>query len=151
MLLAVEGGGFFSSSASGYSHGLALLLLGRKEEEKPVKVSPWNQYGLVDGKLSMYHLASTKIKLPRMCSLRLLRSTASELEGVYPAKLSSSNSLDSLEEPSRSTEKKVTANGSITGDERKGCLKSNSKGIWSILYWRVKVKNHVSHWKRCKP
>jgi hypothetical protein len=47
MLLAVEGGGFFSSSASGYSHGLSLLLLGKKGEEKAVKVSPWNQYRLV--------------------------------------------------------------------------------------------------------
>lgn len=49
MLLAVEGGGFFSSSASGYSKGLTLLLLGqRNEDDKPMRVSPWNQYQLVD-------------------------------------------------------------------------------------------------------
>ncbi|KAJ9567619.1 hypothetical protein OSB04_003585 [Centaurea solstitialis] len=48
MLLAVEGGRFFSSSASGYSNGLNLLLLGHKKEEKPMRVSPWNQYHLVD-------------------------------------------------------------------------------------------------------
>ncbi|KAF8696763.1 hypothetical protein HU200_036396 [Digitaria exilis] len=61
MLLAVEGGGFFSSSASGYSHGLALLLLGRKAEEKPVKVLPWNHYRLVDREAEqVYHLASGK-------------------------------------------------------------------------------------------
>lgn len=48
MLLAVEGGGFFSSSASGYSKGLTLLLLGQKDEDKPVRVSPWNQYHLVN-------------------------------------------------------------------------------------------------------
>ncbi|KAK0577244.1 hypothetical protein LWI29_030127 [Acer saccharum] len=49
MLLAVEGGGFFSSSASGYSKGLTLLLLGqRNEDNKPMRVSPWNQYQLVD-------------------------------------------------------------------------------------------------------
>ncbi|WOL00347.1 hypothetical protein Cni_G09060 [Canna indica] len=47
MLLAVEGGGFFSSSASGYSNGLAVLLLGRRNEEKPIKVSSRNQYRLV--------------------------------------------------------------------------------------------------------
>ncbi|CAM8979057.1 unnamed protein product [Rhodiola kirilowii] len=48
MLLAVEGGGFFSSSATGYSKGLSLLLLGQKDEEKdkPVKVLRWNQYQL---------------------------------------------------------------------------------------------------------
>ncbi|KAK1435503.1 hypothetical protein QVD17_01268 [Tagetes erecta] len=48
MLLAVEGGRFFSSSASGYSNGLNLLLLGQKKEEKPMRVTPWNQYHLVD-------------------------------------------------------------------------------------------------------
>lgn len=49
MLLAVEGGGFFSSSASGYSKGLTLLFLGQKnEDDKPMRVSPWNQYQLVD-------------------------------------------------------------------------------------------------------
>ncbi|KAK1306050.1 hypothetical protein QJS10_CPA10g00545 [Acorus calamus] len=48
MLLAVEGGGFFSSSASGYSKGLALLLLGRGTEERPMRVSPCYQYQLVE-------------------------------------------------------------------------------------------------------
>ncbi|EFH70058.1 hypothetical protein ARALYDRAFT_313917 [Arabidopsis lyrata subsp. lyrata] len=49
MLFAAEGGGFFSSSASGYSNGLALLLLGQKNEQKPIKVSSsqWNHYHLV--------------------------------------------------------------------------------------------------------
>ncbi|KAF5955277.1 hypothetical protein HYC85_008133 [Camellia sinensis] len=36
-----KGEGFFSSSASGYSKGLTLLLLGQKKEEKPMRVSPW--------------------------------------------------------------------------------------------------------------
>ncbi|XP_076886169.1 uncharacterized protein LOC143535912 [Bidens hawaiensis] len=48
MLLAVEGGRLFSSSASGYSNGLNLLLLGHKKEEKPMRVTPWTQYHLVD-------------------------------------------------------------------------------------------------------
>ncbi|KAJ6803142.1 uncharacterized protein M6B38_109200 [Iris pallida] len=48
MLFAVEGGGFFSSSATGYSKGLALLLLGQKPEERPTRVTPWNHYRLVD-------------------------------------------------------------------------------------------------------
>ncbi|KAK1406784.1 hypothetical protein QVD17_38392 [Tagetes erecta] len=50
MLLAVEGGRFFSSSASGYSNGLNLLLLGHKKEEKPMRVTPWSQYHSVDPK-----------------------------------------------------------------------------------------------------
>ncbi|XP_044512129.1 uncharacterized protein LOC123230082 [Mangifera indica] len=73
MLLAVEGGGFFSSSASGYSKGLTLLLLGQKNEdnkEKPMRVSPWNQYQLVDQEPdSDLQLASTaENKLSRGCA-----------------------------------------------------------------------------------
>lgn len=130
MLLAVEGGGFFSSSASGYSHGLALLLLGRKEEEKPVKVSPWNQYRLVDGEAEkVYNLASGKNQAPHKCAPFIcFGRAASELEAASPPKVSSSNTLNSSKESScGSTKKKVTASGFITGDERKGCLKSNSK------------------------
>ena len=129
MLLAVEGGGFFSSSASGYSHGLALLLLGRKEEEKPVKVSPWTQYRLVDGEAEkVYNLASGKNQAPRKCAPFIcFGHAASELEAASPPKVSSSNTLNSSEDSSGSTKKKVTTNGAITGDEIKGCLKSNSK------------------------
>ncbi|CAK9134675.1 unnamed protein product [Ilex paraguariensis] len=69
MLLAVEGGGFFSSSASGYSKGLTLLLLGQKNEEKPMKVSPWNQYQLVDQESDPdLQLASGKDRLVRGCA-----------------------------------------------------------------------------------
>ncbi|XP_062203752.1 uncharacterized protein LOC133905946 [Phragmites australis] len=130
MLLAVEGGGFFSSSASGYSHGLALLLLGRKGEDKPVKGSPWNQYRLVDREVEqVYHLASGKDQAPGKCApFVCFGCTATGLEGASPPKAGSSNALgSSLEEASSSANKKLTTNGSITGNERRGCLKSNSK------------------------
>jgi len=130
MLLAVEGGGFFSSSASGYSHGLALLLLGRKAEEKPVKVSPWNQYRLVDrGSEQVYHLASSKDQAPGKCAPFIcFGCTANGLEVASPPKVVSSNALDSAQEDaSCSANKKLTSSGSITGNERRGCLKSNSK------------------------
>ncbi|XP_078432229.1 uncharacterized protein LOC144703829 [Wolffia australiana] len=39
-------GGFLSSSASGFSDGLALLLPGRTKD-RPIKVSPWKRYLLV--------------------------------------------------------------------------------------------------------
>lgn len=69
MLLAVEGGGFFSSSASGYSKGLALLLLGQKNEDKHMRVLPWNQYQLVDQESDPdLQLASTKNRLARGCA-----------------------------------------------------------------------------------
>ncbi|XP_039062316.1 uncharacterized protein LOC120206790 isoform X2 [Hibiscus syriacus] len=69
MLLTVEGGGFFSSSASGYSKGLALLLLGQKHEDKSMRVSPWNHYQLVDREPDPdLQLASIKNRLPRGCA-----------------------------------------------------------------------------------
>ncbi|MBA0595871.1 hypothetical protein Gorai_012720, partial [Gossypium raimondii] len=70
MLLTVEGGGFFSSSVSGYSKGLALLLLGQKHEDKPMRVSPWNHYQLVDqeSEPDLNQLASIKNRLSRGCT-----------------------------------------------------------------------------------
>ncbi|XP_030443595.1 uncharacterized protein LOC115665917 [Syzygium oleosum] len=69
MLLAVEGGGFFSASASGYSKGLTLLLLGQKNEDKQMRVSPWNHYQLVDQEPDIdIQLASTKNRLSRGCA-----------------------------------------------------------------------------------
>lgn len=127
MLLAVEGGGFFSSSASGYSHGLALLLLGRRTEEQPVRASSWNHYRLVDRDAG--HAGQpppTKDDVPAKCaSFTCFGCTPARLEGASPPKLSSSNTRQQL---SSSTSRKGTANGSsINGSGRKGCLKSNSK------------------------
>ncbi|KAJ1284113.1 hypothetical protein BS78_03G179400 [Paspalum vaginatum] len=130
MLLAVEGGGFFSSSASGYSHGLALLLLGRKAEEKPVKVSPWNQYRLVDREAEpVYHLPPGKDQAPGKCApFVCFGCTANGLEVASPPKAGPGNAVGgSQEEASCSANKKLTASGSIGGSERRGCLKSNSK------------------------
>lgn len=69
MLLAVEGGGFFSSSALGYSKGLALLLLGQRADEKHMRVAPWNQYQLVDRETDGdLQLASGKNRSSRGCA-----------------------------------------------------------------------------------
>ncbi|RDY04972.1 Light-harvesting complex-like protein OHP2, chloroplastic, partial [Mucuna pruriens] len=69
MLLTVEGGGFFSSSASGYSKGLALLILGQRSDDKPMRVLPWNQFQLV-GQESDHELqlASRKKHLSSRCA-----------------------------------------------------------------------------------
>ncbi|CAN4116435.1 unnamed protein product [Withania somnifera] len=89
MLFAVEGGGFFSSSASGYSKGLTLLLLGQKNEEKPMRVAPWNQYQLVDQETdSDLQLASGKNRLVRGCgSFVCFGRTAGGLESPSPLKV----------------------------------------------------------------
>lgn len=91
MLFAVEGGGFFSSSASGYSKGLTLLLLGHKNVDKPMRVLPWNQhYQLVDQVRTAdphLQLASGKNRLVRGCtSFLCFGCTAAGLETPSPLK-----------------------------------------------------------------
>ncbi|KAJ4749799.1 Low affinity potassium transport system protein [Rhynchospora pubera] len=126
MLLAVEGGGFFSSSASGYSHGLALLLLGRKNDEKPVKVSPWNHYRLVEREedRETRQLASSKNQVSCKC-------TAFGCFGCMPATLDGpvntrQGSACQSEKGFRGT-KAVYRDGSNGGGDKRGCLKSNLK------------------------
>lgn len=122
--MAVEGGGFFSSSASGYSHGLALLLLGRKNEEKPVKVSPWNQYRLVEREedRETHQLASSKDQVSCKC-------TAFGCFGCVPAtpdgpvNTRQGPSCQS-EKSSRGTKAVYRSNGAC---DKRGCLKSNLK------------------------
>ncbi|KAH7835970.1 hypothetical protein Vadar_031596 [Vaccinium darrowii] len=89
MLLAVEGGGFFSASASGYSTGLTLLLLGQKSEEKSMRVSPWNQYQLEDQEPDPHlQLASRKDRLVRGCtSFVCFGCNAAGLESPFPLKV----------------------------------------------------------------
>ncbi|XAR62248.1 hypothetical protein NMG60_11016937 [Bertholletia excelsa] len=96
MLLAVEGGGFFSSSASGYSKGLTLLLLGQKNEEKPMKVSPWNQYQLVDRESEAdIQLASRKNRLVRRCApFVCFGRAAAGLESQSPLKVGPTQQQD---------------------------------------------------------
>lgn len=102
MLLAVEGGGFFSSSASGYSKGLTLLLLGRKNEEKPMRVTPWNQYQLVDEESDPdLQLASGKNRLSRGCATFVcFGRTSAGLEGPSPLKVGPAQQQDALQVPS---------------------------------------------------
>ncbi|KAK9270159.1 hypothetical protein L1049_025735 [Liquidambar formosana] len=98
MLLAVEGGGFFSASASGYSKGLTLLLLGQKNEEKPMRVSPWNQYQLVDQESNPdLQLASVKNRLSRGCASFVCFGRASAgLEAPSPLKVGPTQQQDVL-------------------------------------------------------
>ncbi|OMP12252.1 hypothetical protein COLO4_03360 [Corchorus olitorius] len=89
MLLTVEGGGFFSSSASGYSKGLTLLLLGHKHEDRPMRVTPWNHYQLVDQEPDPdLQLASIKNRLSRGCaSFVCFGRTSAGLDSPSPLKV----------------------------------------------------------------
>ncbi|KAH6759087.1 hypothetical protein C2S51_019322 [Perilla frutescens var. frutescens] len=103
MLLAVEGGGFFSSSASGYSKGLTLLLLGQKNEEEPMRVTPWSQYQLVDQETDPYphlQLAPGKNRLVRGCaSFVCFGRAAAGPESSSPLKVGPTQNQEVLPEP----------------------------------------------------
>ncbi|KAL8524357.1 hypothetical protein ACS0TY_014081 [Phlomoides rotata] len=101
MLLAVEGGGFFSSSASGYSKGLNLLLLGQKHEEKPMRVTPWSQYQLVDQETNPdLQLASGKNRLVRGCaSFVCFGRAAAGPENPSPLKVGPTQNQEVSQEP----------------------------------------------------
>ncbi|WRX30637.1 hypothetical protein QQP08_023124 [Theobroma cacao] len=101
MLLTVEGGGFFSSSASGYSKGLTLLLLGQKHEDRPMRVSPWNHYQLVDQEPDPdLQLASIKNRLSRGCaSFVCFGRTSAGLDTPSPLKVGPVQQQDVLPGP----------------------------------------------------
>lgn len=135
MLLAVEGGGFFSSSASGYSKGLTLLLLGQKNEERPMRVLPWNQYQLVDQDSDPdLQLASGSNRHSRRCATFVCFSPDSTgLETPSPLKVGPAQRQDGLHEPPVSEKGKGHA---TDGDEnivrrvsRKSSLKEPSNRI----------------------
>ncbi|KMT19601.1 hypothetical protein BVRB_1g012170 [Beta vulgaris subsp. vulgaris] len=130
MLLAVEGGGFFSSSASGYSKGLTLLLLGQRSDEKHMKVAPWNQYQLVDHDTeSDLQLASGKNRLSRGCATFVCFGRASAgLDGQSPLKVGPTESQDIL--PSGPANERDKEQSTIVDDDnivRNITLKSSLK------------------------
>ncbi|XP_039117247.1 uncharacterized protein LOC120253057 [Dioscorea cayenensis subsp. rotundata] len=130
MLLAVEGGGFFSSSATGYSKGLSLLLLGQKNEERPMRVLPWNQYQLVDQEVdSDLQLASRKKPAARGCTFFLCFGQASpELDRPSPPKDSPVKQSETSPISSLASENsKIGANVIVDVDETKICRKSSLK------------------------
>lgn len=128
MLFAVEGGGFFSSSASGYSSGLALLLLGQKNEERNMKVSPWNQYQLVHQEVGHdIKLASADNQVPQGCSSCTCFGCGSFSDdgSLHPKSGSFHHSETSTENSSNRA--KVTISVSSDANERKIWLKSSLK------------------------
>ncbi|XP_022767956.1 uncharacterized protein LOC111312185 [Durio zibethinus] len=131
MLLTVEGGGFFSSSASGYSKGLTLLLLGQKHEDKPMRVSPWNHYQLVyqepDPDLQ---LASIKNRLSRGCaSFVCFGRTFAGLDTPLHLKVGPVQQQDVLPGPlvSDKTNDRATQLDDGNNNARKVALKSSLK------------------------
>ncbi|KAL6962537.1 hypothetical protein U1Q18_037496 [Sarracenia purpurea var. burkii] len=139
MLLAVEGGGFFSSSASGYSKGLTLLLRGQKNEEKPMRVSPWNHYQLVDQESDPdLQLASRKNRLVHGCaSFVCFGRAAAGLESPSPLKVGPTQQHENLPgPPSPEKDKDHTHTADLVAEDcitRKLALKSSLKKPINIM------------------
>ncbi|PIA47820.1 hypothetical protein AQUCO_01400425v1 [Aquilegia coerulea] len=131
MLLAVEGGGFFTSSATGYSKGLTLLLLGRKYEEKPMRISPWNQYQLVEQETDPdLQLASGKNQGSHGCAAFVcFGCTSSKLDGPSPPKVGPVQQQEILPKPSISDDAEdcIATDHGETENGRKVHLKSSLK------------------------
>lgn len=130
MLLAVEGGGFFSASASGYTKGLSLLLLGQRNEDKPMRVAPWNQYQLVDQESDPeLQLASTKNRLSRGCaSFVCFGRTSAGLDTPSPLKVGPAQQHDVSPGTLVSNKgKDPSAHVDDESDNRKVTLKSSIK------------------------
>ncbi|KAL3840126.1 hypothetical protein ACJIZ3_024717 [Penstemon smallii] len=119
MLFAVEGGGFFSSSASGYSKGLTLLLLGQKNEEKPMRVTPLNQYQLVEQETDPdLPLASEKNRHVRGCaSFVCFGRAAPGLESPSPLKAGPAHHQEVLPEPQDFDESNDQTGDSVVGED----------------------------------
>ncbi|WCJ43314.1 hypothetical protein M5689_024062 [Euphorbia peplus] len=137
MLLAVEGGGFFSSSASGYSKGLSLLLFGHNHEDKPMRVAPWNQYQLVENDPDPdLQLASLKNRLSRGCgSFVCFGRTSAGLDSPSPLKVGPTQQQDALPDHlvvDKDNDEKTTelhVDNNVRRSSIKSSLKKPSKSI----------------------
>ncbi|PKA63417.1 hypothetical protein AXF42_Ash005312 [Apostasia shenzhenica] len=129
MLFSVEGGGFFSSSAIGYSKGLALLLLGPRNEGKPMKVAPWNKYQLVEQEdFPDFQLASLKIGTPRSCASFICFGRASTgTDGQFPPKVGPMHQSDISDPPLASDNITSTSSDKMNDSDGKACLRSSLK------------------------
>ncbi|KAK9740810.1 hypothetical protein RND81_03G061900 [Saponaria officinalis] len=136
MLFAVEGGGFFTSSASGYRNGLTLLILGQTSDEKRMRVAPWNHYQLVERETgSDLQLASCKNRLSSGCATFVCFSrTSAELNGQSPLK--PQGILPTVPEIERDKELKtvVDDDDSARNISLKSSLKKSTQNIRKIIY-----------------
>ncbi|KAK8962396.1 hypothetical protein KSP40_PGU000931 [Platanthera guangdongensis] len=129
MLFAVEGGGFLSSSASGYSSGLSLLLFGQKNEDRNIKVSPLNQYQLVHQGVDHFQISSRESHVPQGCSSFTCFGCVSSCDddrSLHPTSDPPSNHSENSTESS-SDKSKVTISVSVDDNERNIWLKSSLK------------------------
>lgn len=104
MLLAVEGGGFFSSSATGYSKGLTLLLIGHSKEDKLMRVAPLNNHYQFKADFDK-QLATKKSFFFRRCGTFICFHCPSKVEGPTPNKADHVNNSESVSDAKPSVTK----------------------------------------------
>ncbi|GLT68137.1 hypothetical protein SLA2020_403950 [Shorea laevis] len=157
MLLAVEGGGFFSSSASGYSKGLTLLLLGQKDEDRPMRIAPWNHYRLVDQEPDPdLQLASIKNRLSRGCASFVCFGRASAgLDSPSPLKVGPAQQQDVLpgslvSENSKDNPADLRGGNCNSANVRKVSLKSSLKKRSNGIPATVESNCNPTHVDHCE-
>lgn len=129
MLLAVERGACFTSSASGYSKDLTLLLLVQRCEGRPMRVLPWNQYHLVEQEGDPdLQLASRKKRFSRGCtSFNCFRRASAGVDVPPPTKVGLVNQSVTSPDPCISDRGKECSSATAEDRERKIFPKSNLK------------------------
>ncbi|CAA6666251.1 unnamed protein product [Spirodela intermedia] len=130
MLFAVEGGGFFSSSASG--------------EERPMRVSPWNHYQLVgQGVDPDVQLASKRSHVSRKCAFFIcFRRASARLDGPSPPQVGPAQHPTDMGSASDMDEVCVGAGG---GDENGGKVHLKSNLRRSPASAAVRVHRDATH------
>lgn len=150
MLLAVEGGGLFSSSASGYSKGLRFLLLGQeKNTEKPMRVSPLDKYQLAHREAEPdLQLASSSNQFSRSCaSFICFGRTSAGLETPSPLKVgpakNQENSPDALASSDNGKDHLTVTEDENNSNEIEADRKSNLKRSRKATTAAATVNNNV--------
>ncbi|XP_023535450.1 uncharacterized protein LOC111796883 [Cucurbita pepo subsp. pepo] len=140
MLLLVEGGGFFSSSASGYSSSLTLLFLGQKSEVKPMRVLPL----LLDREPDLNELASTKTWISWRCASSSLRCFRHNPAGPNSSILKKDNPAgpnSSIVKKAASTQRQDSSKTSPLSDNGKNqVLSSNDENLASKMVLKSSLK-----------
>ncbi|RWW22063.1 hypothetical protein BHE74_00005599 [Ensete ventricosum] len=116
-------------------HGSVLSFLsqkraGMRNEDKPIKISSWNHYRLVEQEVeASSQLASSNDHASCGCaSFSCFGCSSARLDEPYSRKVSLVHQSKSPSDSSSSSDRgKLTINDAVKWDERKTCLKSNMK------------------------
>ncbi|RZR80053.1 hypothetical protein BHM03_00005963 [Ensete ventricosum] len=116
--------------ASNPSPSYELIMRRERNEDKPIKISSWNHYRLVEQEVeASSQLASSNDHASCGCaSFSCFGCSSARLDEPYSRKVSLVHQSKSPSDSSSSSDRgKLTINDAVKWDERKTCLKSNMK------------------------